>query len=82
VGRSGATSEALRLFRTAIELDGNFALPYGMAAWCYSHRYANRWMDEPFREAAEVHLDVGGSDHFALFLGLGGNRVGEFLRRT
>jgi hypothetical protein len=33
--RSGvATSDALHLFSRAIEIDGEFAAAYGMAAWC------------------------------------------------
>jgi len=38
-----ATSEALRLFSTAIELDPDFATPYGAAAFCYVVRKINGW---------------------------------------
>jgi TolB-like protein len=48
-----ANSEALRLFHGAIELDSDFASPYGMAAWCYSFRKANRWMIDYPQEIAE-----------------------------
>src|SRR4029434_11144036 len=39
-----ATSEALRLFARAIELDPGFASAYGMVAWCYTWRKINGWM--------------------------------------
>jgi TolB-like protein/tetratricopeptide (TPR) repeat protein len=70
-----ATSEALRLFRAAINLDPSFALPYGMAAWCYSHRFANRWTDRPSQEAAEatqlgrLAVELGHDDPLALCSG-------------
>src|SRR5437868_7035821 len=39
-----ANNQALRFFYRAIELDPEFALAYGFAAWCYSQRKANRWV--------------------------------------
>jgi tetratricopeptide (TPR) repeat protein len=50
-------SEALRLFRKAIEFDEKFSSAYGMAAWCYVRRRANGWADEgssEFSEAAQI----------------------------
>ncbi len=44
-----ANNEALRLFYRSIECDPAFATAYAMAAWCYSVRQANRWMDRPRR---------------------------------
>ena len=49
-----ATSEALRLFYKAIELDRDFASAYGMAAWCYAWRKWNGWMTDPVQEIAET----------------------------
>jgi hypothetical protein len=40
-----ANSEALHLFSRAIDLDPGLACAYGMAAWCYSQRRANGWMN-------------------------------------
>jgi TolB-like protein/tetratricopeptide (TPR) repeat protein len=48
-----ATNEALRLFYKAIEIDPDFASAYGMAAWCYGGRKANRWASERPKELAE-----------------------------
>jgi TolB-like protein len=48
-----ATSEALRLFLRAIELDPGFASAYGMAAWCYTWRKINGWMTDRVQEIAE-----------------------------
>ena len=50
---SEATSEALRLFLKAIELDPDFASAYGMAAWCYTWRKINGWMTDRVQEIAE-----------------------------
>ena len=60
-----ANNEALRLFYRAIELDPNFALAHGFAAWCYSQRKSNRWVTDQSREAAEA-LRLG---HAAVALG-------------
>lgn len=48
-----ANSEALSLFYRAIELDTNFAAPYGMAARCYVWRKLNGWMSDRVREVSE-----------------------------
>jgi TolB-like protein len=49
-----ANKEALRLFYQSIERDPDFAAAYAMAAWCYSVRQANRWMDDRAAEVAET----------------------------
>jgi adenylate cyclase len=49
-----ANSEALRLFQRAIEIDPNFAAPYGGAVRCYAQRRANGWMADPALEIAET----------------------------
>ena len=46
--------EALRMFYRAIEFDANFATAYAMAAWCYSVRQANRWMEDRAWEIGEA----------------------------
>ena len=49
-----ATDEALRLFSRAIELDPDYATPYGMTAICYSTRKVQGWVVNMEWEAAEV----------------------------
>ena len=49
-----ANNEALRFFYRAIELDPQFALAYGFAAWCYSQRKANRWVTDLSHESTEA----------------------------
>jgi TolB-like protein/Tfp pilus assembly protein PilF len=49
-----ANAEALRLFYRAIELDPDFASPYGMAAWCYGLRKEWGWVTNRTQETAEV----------------------------
>ncbi|MFN3658271.1 MAG: winged helix-turn-helix domain-containing tetratricopeptide repeat protein [Pseudolabrys sp.] len=49
-----ANSNALQLFTKATELDGDFAMAYGVAAWCYVWRKANGWMVDRAREVAEA----------------------------
>src|ERR1700720_3796294 len=49
-----SSDEALRLFYRAFELDPGFASAYGMAAWCFVLRKANRWMADPAQEIAEA----------------------------
>jgi TolB-like protein/Tfp pilus assembly protein PilF len=49
-----ATSEALRQFNKAIELDPKFALAYALATACYSWRKINGWMTDPAGEIAET----------------------------
>jgi adenylate cyclase len=51
---SEGTSEALRLFYGAIEMDPDFASAQGMAALCYAQRKAFAWMSDPTREVAEA----------------------------
>ncbi len=48
------TSEALRMFYRAIELDPEFASAHGMAAWCYRARKGNGWMTDREQEIAET----------------------------
>jgi adenylate cyclase len=36
--------EALRLLRSAIEIDPRYAAPYGLAAWCYNHQKTRGWV--------------------------------------
>jgi TolB-like protein len=49
-----AISEALRLFYKAIELDGEFASAYGMAAFCFLLRKVYLWMTDQALELAET----------------------------
>jgi TolB-like protein/class 3 adenylate cyclase len=46
--------EALRLFCRAIELDPDFATPYGMAARCYGNRKVQNWVVDKDWEEAEI----------------------------
>jgi len=67
-----ANKEALRLFYRSIECDTGFATAYAMAAWCYSVRQANRWMDDRDAEVAETArlarkaLELGRDDAIVL----------------
>ena len=64
--------EALRLFYRAIELDPEFATPYGMAARCYAFRkIQGRIVDKPREEAETRRLGlriaaIGQDDALAL----------------
>ena len=49
-----AQKEALRLFYHSIELDAEFASPYGMAARCYTTRKTFSWTTDQDAEADEV----------------------------
>lgn len=51
---SEATSEALRHYYKAIELDPKFALAHALAASCYSLRKMNGWVTDAAREIAET----------------------------
>ena len=72
---SDANDEALRMFRIAIELDPDFASAYGMAAWCYTWRWINRWTINRAQETAEATrlarraVDLGTDDAVALCMG-------------
>jgi TolB-like protein/Tfp pilus assembly protein PilF len=45
---------ALKLFYRAIELDPDFTMPHGMAAWCYLWRNANGWTADRRQDVAET----------------------------
>lgn len=49
-----ATSEALRHYYKAIELDPKFALAHAFAATCYATRKMNGWLTETASETAET----------------------------
>ena len=74
-GTREATSEALRLFYRAIELDPDFASAYGMAAWCYDLRKWNGWMVDRTQEGLETGrlarraAELGRDDAVALCTG-------------
>jgi adenylate cyclase len=63
-----ATSEALRMFNSAIELDPDFALAYSHASYCYAHAKTNSWSSGTADEIAEASrlaqraLEVGRDD--------------------
>ena len=72
---SETTTEALRLFLRAIELDPGFASAYGMAAYCYVQRKGNRWAIGRLQELAEAlplarkAVELGRDDEVALAMG-------------
>ena len=49
-----ANNESLRLFYRAIELDPDFAAPYGLAAECIVLRKANRWKTDRVKDIEEI----------------------------
>jgi adenylate cyclase len=53
-GNQIATTEALRLFNGAIELDPDFALAYSHAGHCYAHAKTNGWFSGTANEIAET----------------------------
>jgi TolB-like protein len=62
-----AQAEALRQFYRAIELDPEFATPYGMAARCYAFRKVQGWPSDKDADEAEtrrlgLRLSVIGQD--------------------
>jgi TolB-like protein/class 3 adenylate cyclase len=67
-----ANDEALRLFKSAIELDPDFASAYGRAANCYVFAMTNGWFSEAANEIAEVTrlaqraVELGKDDAIAL----------------
>ncbi len=69
-----ATSEALRLFAKASELDAEFATPNGAAAFCYVVKKINGWLDPPqdISDAARLAsraAELGQDDAVALAFG-------------
>ena len=48
------TTEALRLFKAAIELDPEYAPAYGRAAYCYIQRNTNGWITDRALETADA----------------------------
>jgi adenylate cyclase len=69
------TSEALRMFYRAIELDPDFASAHGAAARCYNLRKASNWMTDREQEIAETArlarraVELGRDDAAALTAG-------------
>ena len=49
-----ATTEALRQYYKAIELDPKFAMAYALAASCYTWQKSNGWVADPASEMAET----------------------------
>jgi len=68
-------NEALRLFYRAIELDPDFAVAYGWAAWIFVSRKSNGWMTDRALEIAEATrlarraVELGDDDAAALCWG-------------
>lgn len=68
-----ANNESLRLFYRAIELDPDFAAPYGLAAECIGWRKANRWNTDRAKDIEEVNrlasnaVRLGRDDAVALY---------------
>jgi TolB-like protein len=75
--------EAQAHFLRAIELDPDFAAPYGLAAWYYVTRKVNGWMIDRERETAEAArlgkqaVELAKDD--AVALSWGGFAVGFFV---
>jgi TolB-like protein len=69
------TTEALRQFCRAIELDPGFAAAHGLAAWCYLRRKNSGWMTDSLQEMAEAErlaqraIELGKDDAVALCSG-------------
>src|SRR6202165_5387368 len=67
-----ANAEALRLFKSAIELDPDFASAYGRAASCYAWAKGDGWISITANEIAEVTrlaqraVEVGKDDAIVL----------------
>jgi TolB-like protein len=74
-GSREAIEQALPMFYQAIELDGEFASAYGMAAWCHFWRKLNGWMTDRPAEIAEgirlarLAVTLGRDDAVALTRG-------------
>ena len=66
-------SEALRLFYKAIELDSEFASPYGLCGICYSRRKTRGWATDQAQELLEAErlarqaVELGADDAVALY---------------
>jgi adenylate cyclase len=61
-GNQLATTEALRLFNSAIELDPDFSLAYSHASHCYAHAKTNGWFSGTANEIAEAATAFRTSD--------------------
>jgi TolB-like protein/class 3 adenylate cyclase len=83
-GNRQANDEALRLFNSAIELDPDFASPYGRAAFCYVIAKINGWISDTADAIAEVKrlarraVELGKDD--AIALAAGGNALAFVVR--
>jgi len=53
-GSRASIDEALHLFNRAIDLDPEYAVAYGMSAWCCDLRKWSWWTTDPAKEAAEA----------------------------
>lgn len=68
-----ANEHSLGLFYRAIELDPDFAAPYGLAAECIQWRKANRWKTDRARDVREIErlakfvVRLGRDDALALY---------------
>ena len=64
--------QALRLFYRAIELDPDFATPYGLAARCYQTRRTSGWFEDKDHDSTETKRlamrvsEIGQDDALAL----------------
>jgi len=73
-GNRQANEEALRLFKSAIELDPDFASAYGRAASCYIDAKASGWISVTANDVAEVSrlaqraVELGKDDAIAIAL--------------
>lgn len=68
-----ANEESLRLFYRAIDIDPDFAAPYGLAAECIALRKANRWKTDRVLDISEIErlatfaARLGRDDALALY---------------